>query len=138
LLSSFLLSWHKTLEDNVVEDKVDMKLRCLGTDPKLAGNKRKPFSQFQTELVNLANERSFKIPFELRRGRRDVQKLQYIRIPDEFLGAFSERLCHFLCFGHNRILVTTCKQSFEIERIDLSFKSPDTPVLAYRFVNVNH
>ena len=68
----FEIDEHKTLEDEVVEDKVDVKLRCFGTDPVLAGNERKPLSQFQEELVKLVNERPLKIPFKIRRGSWNV------------------------------------------------------------------
>jgi hypothetical protein len=34
-------------------------------------------------------------------------------------------------FSHHRIPVTACKQSFEIERINLTLKGTDAPVLAY-------
>jgi len=46
---------YETFQDIVIEDKIDIKLRCFSTDPELAANKRESFSQFQEELPELVD-----------------------------------------------------------------------------------
>ena len=64
-LSGFEIDEHKTLEDEVVEDKVDIKFGCFSADPVLAGNKSESFTQFQEELLQLVDKRLLKIPLQV-------------------------------------------------------------------------
>jgi hypothetical protein len=72
-LSGLEIDEYKTFQDEVIENEVNVKLGRFCTDPELAPDKRKPFSQLQEKLLKFIDKRLLKVPFEIKRRSRNVR-----------------------------------------------------------------
>ena len=115
----------------MIENQIDFEQPAADMDRLLPADKSKPFSQFQQEGTQIADQRFFQIALRIDRQLRQSRKLEDIRIFDHVLRFFNDLA--FLREAQHFFLITAQGEPVIKHAFHLPFQFPDTPPACFRF-----
>ena len=123
----FQVDEHVTAEKPVVEDKIHEKVLAIESEPALPGLKQKPFSQFQQEMLDPADDSRLQLALAVVMTFLQSQKLQHQRLFENI-----RRMRHALPFAGqfaDALLIPAQSQTLIKAAIELALEIPHCPIL---------
>lgn len=119
-VAGFQIDQHKAFQDKDVEEEINIKVPAVDVEVFLSRHEGKAASLLQGNLLQMIDERLFQLRFVVMLVRRQVQKLQHVRIADDL---FILRLGFgFLYLFADTLLVAAGQQALMELSIDLPFQ----------------